>query len=328
MVRVLVVEDFEPFRRLITSTLQKRADLQVVSEVSDGLEAVQKAEELRPDLIILDIGLPGLNGIDAARRIRKISPESKILFLTQESYAAAVEEAFNLGARGYVFKANAGFELLAAIEAVLQGNEFISERLRRSPGLTSLGPASEPARARLARGHEVQFYSDDASFVAGFARFIEPALRSGNAAIVVATETHRSRIVQQLHGHGFDAGAAIEKGSFQSLDVSEVLSRVMVNDSPDPGRFMALVRDLLSCAAKATRKERPLVAICGECTSTLWAQGKADAALKIEQLCSQLTKQCYEVDILCGFPLSYFSNKEDSEIFRQMCAEHSSADSY
>ena len=75
--RVLVVEDNEPFRRFVCATLRTKPELQIVCEVSDGLEAVQKAEELQPALIVLDIGLPGLNGIEAARRIRKISPNSK-----------------------------------------------------------------------------------------------------------------------------------------------------------------------------------------------------------------------------------------------------------
>ena len=103
--------------------------MQIVGEASDGLEAVQKAEELQPDLIVLDIGLPTLNGIEAARRIRKLSPESKILFVSQESSADVVQEALALGALGYVVKAHAGSELLAAVEAVLQGRQFISSGL-------------------------------------------------------------------------------------------------------------------------------------------------------------------------------------------------------
>ncbi len=84
-VRVLVVEDFTPFRRFVCSTLSKRANLQVVWEASDGQEAVQKAGDLEPDLILLDIGLPTLNGIEASRQIRQHSPKSKIIFVSQES---------------------------------------------------------------------------------------------------------------------------------------------------------------------------------------------------------------------------------------------------
>src|SRR6201997_1670922 len=106
--RVLVVDDNGLFRRFIRSALGKRPELHIVCEVSDGLEAVQKAEELQPDLIVLDIGLPTLDGIEAARRIRSLSPEAKILFVSQESSTDVVQEALRLGALGYIAKTNAG----------------------------------------------------------------------------------------------------------------------------------------------------------------------------------------------------------------------------
>jgi CheY-like chemotaxis protein len=96
-IRVLVVEDSEPFRKFICSPLGKRPELQIVGEVSDGLEAVQKAEELQPDLILLDIGLPTLGGIEAARRIRKLSPESLILFVSQNTSVHVVQGALCRG---------------------------------------------------------------------------------------------------------------------------------------------------------------------------------------------------------------------------------------
>ena len=123
--RVLLVEDFEPFRRFSWTTLQK-TELQIIAEVSDGLEAVRKAQELQPDLILLDIGLPGLNGIEAARRIRTLSPQSRILFVSQESSADVIQEAMSSGALGYVVKAHAATDLLDAVEAVCQGRKFVS----------------------------------------------------------------------------------------------------------------------------------------------------------------------------------------------------------
>lgn len=124
--RVLIVEDFVAFRRFVCSTLGTKPELQVVGEASDGREAVQKAEELKPDLILLDIGLPTLNGIDAARQIRKLSPESKIIFLSQESSADVIEAALSLGALAYVVKMRAESDLLAAVDSVLLGKRFVS----------------------------------------------------------------------------------------------------------------------------------------------------------------------------------------------------------
>ena len=122
--RILIVEDYPPFRQFICSTLAKRPDLQVIAEVSDGLEAVQKAVELKPDLILLDIGLPTLNGIEAARQIHERVPESRIIFVSQESSADVVEEALRTGAWGYVVKSRAGSQLLAAVDAVILGQRF------------------------------------------------------------------------------------------------------------------------------------------------------------------------------------------------------------
>ena len=126
---VLVVEDFAPFRQLIRSMLAKRPNLQIIAEVSDGLEAVHQAAELKPELILLDIGLPKLNGIEAAGQIHKLSPESKILFLSQESSPYVVLEALNSGGSGYVVKTRAASDLLAAVEAVGEGGQFVSGRL-------------------------------------------------------------------------------------------------------------------------------------------------------------------------------------------------------
>lgn len=128
-VRVLVVEDFEPFRRATSSILSNRTGLQIVGEASDGLEGVHKAEELQPDLILLDIGLPTLNGIVAARQIRTLSPASKIIFVTQEAAPEVVREALNLGAAGYVVKVKVARDLLVAVDAVLDGREFVSAGL-------------------------------------------------------------------------------------------------------------------------------------------------------------------------------------------------------
>jgi DNA-binding NarL/FixJ family response regulator len=98
---------------------------EVVGQASDGLQAVRQAEKLQPDLILLDLGLPILNGMEAARRIRKVSPNSKILFVTQNSSPEIAQGAFRLGASGYLVKSDAT-DLPRAVETVLQGAQYLS----------------------------------------------------------------------------------------------------------------------------------------------------------------------------------------------------------
>jgi two-component system nitrate/nitrite response regulator NarL len=129
LIRIMVVDDFERWRRSIHSWLQQASGLQVICEASNGLEAVQKVEALKPDLILLDINLPCVNGIDAAREICLISSKSKIIFISQESDPEVVQEAMSVGARGYVLKTDAGAELLTAVEAVVRGKTFLSRVL-------------------------------------------------------------------------------------------------------------------------------------------------------------------------------------------------------
>ena len=130
-VRILVVDDFEPWRQQVCSMLETRPDVRVVAEAGDGLEAVQKAQELNPDLILLDIGLPNLNGLEAAKRICQVAPDAKIVFLTQNRDRDVVQAALSDGARGYILKVDAWSELLTAVDQVVGGNDFISSGIER-----------------------------------------------------------------------------------------------------------------------------------------------------------------------------------------------------
>jgi DNA-binding NarL/FixJ family response regulator len=331
-----VVEDYAPFRSLICSALTSEAGLCIVAEVSDGLEAVHKAEELQPDLILLDLGLPTLNGIEAARRIREVSPKSKILFLSQESADDVVREALSVGAVGYVVKANAGSELLAAVQAIRQGKRFIgsgvadfafSENsdaqgsgslLHHEGALPSLAGETGDIPGR----HQVQFYPDDAAFVIGFADFIESVLRAGNVVIAIVTESHRKSLLRRLHDNRVDIEAAIEEGRYLPVDVDKFRSSFMAGDLPDLVRLQKNLGDLVASAAGAAKGQPPRVAACGEIAPVLWAQGKADAAIRVEHLSDEVAKAS-DIDILCGYVLTTFQRDQESDIRDKICAEHS-----
>jgi DNA-binding NarL/FixJ family response regulator len=318
-IRILIADDYEGWRRQVRLLFQERPQWQVIAEAADGSEAIQKAEELKPDLIVLDIGLPALNGIEAARRIRQLSPSSKIVFLSQNNDRDVVRAALSTGALGYLHKTEARSQLVPAVDAVLRGKQFVSHSLE---GYKLTATSGEKAPHR----HEVQFYSDDTVFLDTFACFIAVALKAGDAAIVVATESHREAVALRLKTQGLDVDAATQQGTYIQLDVSKTLSTFMVNDMPDPARFFETVGGLFEAVAKAAKREHPRVVACGECSPLLWAEGKPDAAIRLEQLWDEVGKT-FDVDILCGYALSSFHGKDAEYVFQSICEKHSAVNS-
>lgn len=319
-VRILLVDDFEPFRRIVRLILREHPEFQVIAEAADGLAAVQKAEELHPDLILLDIGLPHLNGIEAARLIRKLSLKSKILFVSQELSADVVQGALATGACGYVVKADAVNELVLAVNAVLRGERFVGSRFAGH----DFARASD--EKTVVPRHEVQFCSDDECFLDSFSQFIRDALEAGKAVIVIATESHRGSLYLRLQAQGVNVASAMEQGRYISLDAADTLSTFMVNGLPDAVRFLKATGDLIVAAAKAAKGEHAHVAACGECARFLWAQGNAEAAIQVERLWNEIATT-YDVDILCGYPLESFKGEQDGQIFQELCVLHSAVHS-
>jgi len=126
--RVLIVDDFASFRKCVGAML-RGTPFRVVGQAADGLDAVQKARRCQPDLILLDIGLPKLNGIEAARRISVAASRSKVVFVSANDDPEVVQSALRNGACGYVLKSAIGVELLLGLAAVLRGEKFLSGRL-------------------------------------------------------------------------------------------------------------------------------------------------------------------------------------------------------
>jgi DNA-binding NarL/FixJ family response regulator len=328
VVRIVVVEDYEPWRRFVRSALKQQPELLIIREVSDGLEAVRIAQELQPELILLDIGLPKLNGIEVARQVSSRCPRSKILFVSQENSGEIVQGALATGATGYLLKIDAKRELLTAINAILRGDQFVSSSLSGSKDEHTRDHAQSnnviaplPSQ-KVAIRHEVAFYPDDAAFVDGFARLAESALQVGNAVIAVAAEPHRAGILKTLRGTGIDVDAALEAGRYTQLDVIDTLSSLMVNDLLDPDRCAKMVGDLILKASKTAGGDHPRVAICGECSPTLLAEGNVEEAIQLEHLWNEITRN-YNADTLCGYVWGTFPPKESTPIFARICAEHS-----
>jgi DNA-binding NarL/FixJ family response regulator len=317
-IRVLLVDDYEPWRRYYSTRFLKEQGLQIIGEASNGLEAVQQAQTLQPDLILLDIGLPTLNGIEAARQIRQVSPASRILFVTENRSADIAAEALNTGASGYVVKSDATRELLPAVDMVLAGKRFVSAGLFGEDSSV----ATNDQGTAITHSHQVAFYADDSSLVDGYARFIRSSLEGGNAVIVVVTESHRASLLPKLQADGLDVAAAIERGRYVVLEAADTLSRLTVNDKLDSVRCTKVVGDLIMVAAKGVKGEHARVAVCGEIAPTLLSKGNAEGAIRLERLWDQITRG-YGVHTLCGYLSSAFPHHEADPVFQRICAEHS-----
>ena len=292
----------------------QKPNFQVVGCASDGLESVQKAEELQPDLILVDIGLQKLNGVEAAKIIRRVSPRSRILFLSQESDSDLVQEVLNSGGLGYIHKPRMHNELLLAIESVLAGRRFVGSDLNGY----KLREATQP---QALHRHDVVFYSNDMICMDALADFTAKSLKAGKTAIVVATKPHREGFLQKMKTDyvEVDIDGAIQQGACITLDSIETLSAITVNGEPDRDKLFESVGGLIESATKRTHDQR--LAACGECAPLLWADGKKEAAIRIEQLWDELAKT-YGMDLLCTYPLSGFQEKEHNVGFKRMCAEH------
>ncbi len=324
-IRILVVDDFKDWLRQVHLLLQSRLECQVIAEASDGSEAVQKAEELQPDLIVMDVGLPNLSGIEAAQQIRQRSPNSEIIFLSQNSDLDVVRAALATGALGYVRKIDAGRELLPAMDAVLRGKQFVSSSLKGhelTGDLKGHKFGASPREGQAPHSHEVLFYSDDTVLLDSVTRLIAAALRAGNAAIVLATKSHRDSLLQRLKAGGVDTDGALQQGTYISLDAADTLSVIMVNGLPDPVRFFERIGGFIEAAARAAKSEERRIVVFGEAVALLQAESKADAAIRLEQLWNDVART-FEVDILCGYALSSFHNGEGEHVFQSICAEHS-----
>lgn len=330
-----MVDDYEPWRTFVVATLKNQLKLQIIGEARDGLEAVQIAQQLQPDLILLDIGLPTLNGIEAARRIREVSPRSKILFVSDNRSWDIAEEGLRIGANGYLVKPDAGTELLPALKAVLEGRRFLSASLaRRNAEVPSnesnpdnfylqQAAASTPVEGDVRpHSHNVVFYSDDRMLLDNVTQFIGAALRAGSSAVVVATESHRESFLSTLQTYSVDLGAAIAQGRYIVQDAADTISTFVVDSTLDTERFMDGFGNLIQRARKAAKTSHVRIAIFGEGAHILWKRGNAEAAIQDEKLCNRLIEM-YDVDMLCGYSLVGVDEGIDSNVVQRFREQHS-----
>jgi DNA-binding NarL/FixJ family response regulator len=310
---VLVVDDYEPWRRRVAAELDKSGRWRVVGECADGADAVREAAALRPDLIVLDIGLKMVNGIEAARRIMAADPAARILFLTGQQSPDVAEAALAAGGRGYLLKSEAGGGLLRAVEAIVAGARFIS------PGLPPDSVTATAAPANRHR-HTAVVHSSMAALPDEYARFAGDALADGRPVVIIAPRTSLERVHARLESDGIAIGHAIDEGRYRVFDMASELARLMPHGRYERERFRESADRMLSDLAKAVPGRR--AAICGEMAPHLWQEGRVENAIDLERLWDDVATAS-GADVLCPYCVdaSRLAASEYSK-FRDICAVH------
>ncbi|HKR84053.1 MAG TPA: response regulator [Terriglobales bacterium] len=314
------------------SLLEGTHILQVVGEAVDGLDAVQKAQELQPELILLDVGLPKLSGLQALRLIKECAPLARVLFVSENRSWEIAQEAFQIGALGYLVKSDVGRQLSAAISKVLENQQFISSSLVSSwPDSEALPDHSSPdgneipshlSSQNVANRHEVAFYEDDAALTRGFAQTAKAVLKAGHLVVIIAADFHRRLIDRELNNNGIDIEVVTRTGRLIERDAVDVLSKIMIKEVPEAIHCTRVFEDLVLEAANRGNPDPGRVTILGECAPTLLRCGNEEGAVRLEHLWDGLLST-HSIDTLCGYLWGSFPYRQRTPLFRRICAEHS-----
>lgn len=311
-IRVLVVDDVEAWRRFATSTLQQEQDVEIVGEACDGLLAVQRATELQPDFILLDVGLPGLNGIQACARIRELSPKSRILLMSVDCCKDTAMQGLQTGASGYLMKSAAQVELVTAMRAVLAGKCFLSAALGFQPEDV---PDSTPPV------HSVYFYDHDEALISHLRSIVVSSIEAGRSVLVVCTPEHRQQLQVSLNESGIMT-AALNKNRFQLLDAKATLSEFMVEDRLSSEKFSKCIGQTIRRAKESAANAQSGVTVFGEMVAVLWSEGKQSIALDLERLWNGLLAEG-TFQLHCAYPRRILKENTSGVAAKAICDEHS-----
>jgi DNA-binding NarL/FixJ family response regulator len=194
MLKIMVCDDHELVRAGLRAMVSKHPDWELVAEAVDGYDAIQQAESTHPDIVIMDVGMPNLNGLEATRHILKLNPQPKVLILSMHESEQIVHDVLQAGARGYLLKSDAGRDLISAIQSLAAGNTYFTSKIADYilNGFKS-GIASEEKKALTGREREIlQLLAEGASTK-------DVAVRMGLS--VKTIETHRANIMRKLKIH-------------------------------------------------------------------------------------------------------------------------------
>jgi DNA-binding response OmpR family regulator len=305
--KVLLVDDHPDLLKSVSRLLA--FDFEVVAAASNGYEALDVSPRVDPDVIVLDVTMPGLDGFQTARELRRRGSRASIVYLTMHESEDFVTEGFRSGGQGYVLKTRVHVDLVNAVNHVLAGQAFV-------PSLKSLLAIGDGHT-----GHAAQFYADDRSLVDALGDFLHLALRRGDAVSACFSEPIRVGLAERLRTHGWNVSTSGVQGRFCAVDSAAALSSIMQDGSPGPDRVAEVVAQMDRLRIATAEGPARRMTLVGQIAAPLLASGNTRAALDTERLWNEQTRALPFLTVCC-YPMTRFSDRVHAGEFRHMCAEH------
>jgi CheY-like chemotaxis protein len=317
-VEVLIVDDQARFRRMVRSLIESQPEYRVCGEAGDGIEAVEKVHQLHPDLVLMDINMPRMNGLEATRIIRRESPDCNVIIVTQNDAMVAREQARIVDANGFVTKSDLIRDLLPEMGRVVMENNGSLDETRNAAAngepwcglLTGAAP----------RDHIVQLYQDQQFLNRAVCRFAAAAIANGEGVILVPTIAHWDAFRPRLESEGVDVQAAEKRGQLTIVDADNLLPTFMRDGMPDSPVFMGLAANVVSQARGEGRY--PKVRWWGEMVNILWERGDVAASMNLEDLFDQLAHE-QDISIFCSFSMDNFNGDVHARMLPRLSENHS-----
>jgi DNA-binding NarL/FixJ family response regulator len=304
--KVLLVDDH--VRILESVARELAADFNVVAMVTDGHQALTAADRLQPDLIVLDVAMPGLDGFQTLRQLKRNGTRAKVVLLTMYESDEYVAKALECDAHGYVVKTRIRQDLVNALNHALLDQFLV--------------PQVSPLASADRNGHAVLFYAHEPAFHDAAARYLATALARGDSIAIALTEANRTGIARRLNAEGWDPLELEKQGRYLAVDSEEVLSQVMRHDAVNENSLADLAESLERHRLASSLGPQSRLTFCAAVAPLLCRDGKLEAAIQVERAWDALTRTRPFLT-LCAYPLEYLNHDAPPELFEHICGAHS-----